>query len=83
MKSQPQTEPSNLRKKPSSSNSNEWMRYAGLGLQLVGSIAVCMFIGYWLDRWIEPKFPIFILSFSILGIVVAMAMLFRLNSKRK
>ena len=83
MKSQPQTEPSNLKKKPSSSTGNEWMRYAGLGLQLVGTIAVCMFIGYWLDRWVQLKFPIFILSFSILGIVVAMMMLFRLNSKSK
>ncbi len=81
MKSQPSTEPSNLRKKPS--DSNEWMRYAGLGLQLVGSIVVCIFIGYSLDKWIQPKFPIFILTFSILGVVVAMFMLFRLIGKSK
>ena len=73
-------EPSSSRKKQSSSN--EWMRYAGLGFQLVGSILVCILIGYWLDRWVEPKFPIFLLSFSILGIVVAMVMLFRLVGKK-
>jgi len=59
------------------------MRYAGLGFQLVGSILVCMLIGYWLDRWVQPKFPVFILTFSVLGIVIAMVMLFRLIGKSK
>jgi len=76
----PQSSNSNSKKKPSS---NEWMRYAGLGFQLVGSIMVCIAIGYFLDKWIEPKFPIFLLTFSLLGIVVAMVMLFRLVGKSK
>ena len=58
------------------------MRYAGLGFQLVGAVLACMLIGYWLDRWIEPKFPVFLLTGSVLGIATAMVMLFRLIGKK-
>jgi len=44
---------------------------------------VCIAIGYFLDKWIEPTFPIFLLTFSLIGIVVAMVMLFRLVGKSK
>ena len=58
------------------------MRYAGLGFQLVGAVLGSMLIGHWLDQWIEPTFPVFLLCGALLGIVTAMIMLFRLIGKK-
>jgi F0F1-type ATP synthase assembly protein I len=39
-----------------------------LGLTMVGSIAFCFFIGFYLDRWLHTK-GIFITIFIVLGVV--------------
>ena len=39
-----------------------------LGLTMVGSIGLCMAIGYFLDRWLGTR-GIFITIFIILGII--------------
>lgn len=39
-----------------------------LGLTMVGSIAFCFFIGFYLDRWLHTK-GIFIAIFIVLGVV--------------
>ena len=39
-----------------------------LGLTMVGSIALCFFIGFYLDRWLNTK-GVFITLFTILGVI--------------
>ncbi|CAN2042780.1 ATP synthase protein I [Candidatus Magnetomoraceae bacterium gMMP-15] len=39
-----------------------------LGLTMVGCILFCMFVGYYLDKWIGTK-GVFISIFIILGII--------------
>ena len=38
-----------------------------LGLTMAGSIFFCLFIGFYLDKWLNTK-PIFIIIFIILGV---------------
>jgi F0F1-type ATP synthase assembly protein I len=42
------------------------MQYSGLGVQLSVTILVFLFIGIWLDRWLNTKF-IFTLIFTFIG----------------
>lgn len=48
---------------------NNYLRYSGLGLQLLLTIGVGAWLGYWLDDFFDLKFPVFLLllTFSSLG----------------
>jgi ATP synthase protein I len=54
---------------------------ASLGLILPSSIAVGLFIGYFLDRWLGTA-PWFLLSFTVLGIASGLLSLFRALKKQ-
>jgi F0F1-type ATP synthase assembly protein I len=47
-----------------------------LGLTMVGSIALCFFIGFYLDRWLHTK-GVFIALFTILGVIGGAVTVFR------
>ncbi len=47
-----------------------------LGLTMVGSIAFCFFIGFYLDRWLHTK-GVFIALFTILGVIGGAVTVFR------
>ena len=53
---------------------------ASLGLILPSSIAVGLFIGYFLDRWMGTA-PWLLLSFTVLGIVSGLLSLLRALKK--
>ena len=62
------------KKKSNNSNSfldTEVIKYLGLGTQLAATVAVMVFIGYWLDSKFDTK-PILTLVFSFLGVIVGM-----------
>ena len=46
--------------------SNSWLKYSGLGIQLFGSIGVAAWLGHLLDIYLNLKFPAFLLSFVML-----------------
>ncbi|MBE0711705.1 MAG: AtpZ/AtpI family protein [Candidatus Aminicenantes bacterium] len=52
-----------------------------LGLVLPSSIAVGLFFGYFLDRWLGTE-PWLLLSFTVLGIVSGLLSLFRALKKQ-
>jgi ATP synthase protein I len=57
----------------------KWRRAAelsSLGLALPSSIAVGLFFGYWLDKWLNTH-PWMLLLFLLLGIVSGFVSLFR------
>lgn len=54
---------------------------ASLGLILPSSIAVGLFIGYFLDRWLGTA-PWLLLSFTVLGIVSGLLSLFQALKKQ-
>jgi len=61
----------------------DWRRLAELssiGLVLPSSIAVGLFLGYFLDRWLGTA-PWLLLIFTVLGIVSGLLSLFRALKK--
>ena len=56
----------------------EW---SSLGLMLPSSIAVGLFFGYFLDKWLHTH-PWMLLIFTILGIVSGLLSLFRALKKQ-
>ncbi|MEO1450069.1 MAG: AtpZ/AtpI family protein [Bacteroidota bacterium] len=59
-----------------------YLRYAGLGFEVLACILVFVGIGYGLDRWQETEKPWFTLGFSLFGCVAAMYLLIRGFSKK-
>lgn len=54
-------------KKPQ--NNNLLYRYAGLAFQLMASLAIGVYGGYWLDKWIKPGIPVFIWVLPLLILI--------------
>lgn len=52
-------------RKPSQSNS--YLRYSGLAIQLLGTIFLTGWIGYKIDQWLDMKFPLFMITLGFLG----------------
>jgi len=61
---------------------NDLGRYAGLGLQMMGTILVLTALGNWADKKCAFHFPLFTLTGAILGIVSSMYWLFKTTSKK-
>lgn len=49
------------------SPSNNYLRYSGLAIQLLVSIAVCGWLGYKIDQWLHIKFPAFMMLLGLVG----------------
>ncbi len=60
-----------------SRGANDYLRFTGLGISMVGIILVFCLLGWWLDGLLKWRFPVFTLSLSLLGIAGAMMHLFR------
>jgi len=62
---------------------NDLMRYAGLGTQLLVSLGIAVFAGYKIDRWLHFSLPllVWLLPFAVLcGVIYKLV---RDTSKRK
>jgi hypothetical protein len=62
-------------KKPSRYNS--YLRYSGLGLQLLLTLAVCGWLGYKADQYVGNKYPIFMLLLGFIGFAGIMVQIYR------
>jgi ATP synthase protein I len=40
---------------------NNYLRYSGLGLQMVMTIGIGAWLGYWIDQRLQLTFPVFLL----------------------
>lgn len=67
-------------KKPKLFN-NSYLRYAGLGLQMLGVIGFSAWVGNWLDHYLKLQFPAFLLSFVFLAFTGMMVQLYRSVNK--
>lgn len=64
--------------KPSRSDqAKNYLRYSGLGFQMMGVIFAGAYGGHWLDGRTGWKIPVFTIVLSLSGIAAAMMMLFR------
>lgn len=61
---------------PTTNNSsNDVMRYAGLGAQILVAIGIAVFAGLKLDQWIRVPFPLLV---WLLPLVVVSLMIYKL-----
>jgi len=67
-------EPSRNKK---SNQTNAYLRYSGLGIQLLVAIGVSGWLGYWLDQYLQIKFPAFMLLFGFLAFGGMMVQIYR------
>jgi hypothetical protein len=56
-------EPSDSQKRKPS-DSNTYLKYSSLAIQLLVTIGVFGWLGYRLDQWLELRFPAFMLLFG-------------------
>jgi F0F1-type ATP synthase assembly protein I len=60
---------------------NTFLKYSGLGLQMMVSIGIGAWLGLKLDRYFEFKFPVFLLTFVFLIFGGLMFQLYRSLNK--
>lgn len=60
---------------------NTFLKYSGLGLQMMASIGIGAWLGFKLDKYLEFKFPVFLLTFVFLIFGGLMFQLYRSLNK--
>ena len=58
-----------------STATNDLLKYAGLGSQILVSLGIAVFAGYKVDRWIKISFPLLV---WLLPLVVLCGIMYRL-----
>ena len=56
---------------------NAYLRYSGLGLQLLITIGIAGWLGYKLDQYMGNKYPVFMLLLGFLGFGGSMYQIYR------
>lgn len=65
--------------KPSQYNS--YLKYSGLGIQLLATLGITGWLGYRLDEYLGYQFPVFMLFFGFTGFAASMYQVYRTISK--
>lgn len=56
---------------------NSYIKYAGLGFEILACMLLFVGGGYALDQWLQPEKPWFTLGFSLLGCVGVIILMIR------
>lgn len=70
-------QPRTTNHKPKSKTSNTYIKYSGLAIQMAVTIGLMGWIGFKIDRWLQLKFPIFLLVLVSLGFVGSLYVLIK------
>lgn len=57
--------------KRKSSSLTDYARYSGLAFQMLGSILLCVYLGYRFDKWVQWDFPAGIIAGVFIGLFAA------------
>lgn len=68
-----------MAKKPAD---NSYLKYIGLGAQLVSYVLLMSLLGYKLDEWTETSKPWWLMTCALLGCVFAILHLIKLTLKK-
>lgn len=60
-----------LNNKQKKKHLNNYARYSGMGFQMLAIILIGVFGGMKLDQWLGLKYPVFLVLFSILSVILA------------
>jgi F0F1-type ATP synthase assembly protein I len=61
--------------------SNGYLKYSGLAIQLLGAIAVTGWIGHKIDQWQNLKYPIWMILLGFLGFAGSLYQVYRSLTK--
>lgn len=56
---------------------NTYIKYSGLGFQMIGIIAVFTFAGYKIDAWQHNQTPYYTAGLSLTGVILALYIVFK------
>ena len=59
------------------SPSNDYVKYSGLAFQMLAAIGLGVWGGMKLDAWTGWKFPVFMITLPVLGLVSTLVLLIR------
>lgn len=65
------------------SSSNDLMRYAGLGAQILASIGLAVFVGLKIDQWIHLSFPLLVWLLPLVVVSLTIYKLIKETSRKK
>lgn len=63
--------------------SNDLLRYAGLGAQILVSIGIAVFVGLKLDQWLHLPFPLLVWLLPLVVVSMTIYKLIKETSKKK
>lgn len=66
MENQQETPPE---KKKEEKPYNTYLKYSGLAIQMLVTIGIAGFAGFWIDQQIAWRFPLFLMLFIIMALV--------------
>lgn len=69
--------------KNSASTNNFLVRYAGLGMQLLVLLALAVWAGYKMDRWMKIPLPLFVWLLPFIALCMMIYKLIKETSKKK
>ncbi len=69
--------------KPSAGNNRLLVKYAGLTMQVMVALALAVFVGIKLDKWLSFKTPLFVWVLPLLVIIVMIWQIIKDTSKKK
>jgi hypothetical protein len=56
---------------------NNYVKYSGLGFQMMATIGVAVWLGLKLDEWLELKFPAFSVTLSCVALIGSLIIFIR------
>lgn len=59
------------------SNANQYLRYSGLGFQMIFTIGLFTYAGIWIDDYWQLSSPIFTIILSLLGVMGSLIVVVR------
>ena len=62
-------------------DTNNYLKYSGLGLQMLATIGVAGWLGYKVDQYFELNFPAFMIGLGLIGFIGTMFQLYRSINK--
>ena len=62
---------------------NDLLRYAGLGVQILVSIGIAVFVGLKLDQWLHLPFPLLVWLLPLVVVSMTIYKLIKETSKKK
>jgi ATP synthase protein I len=70
------------KKKQKLNQLNTYVKYSGLGFQMIGVIGLFTFIGFKIDESLESKTPIITALLSLVGVIISLYIVFKSLNKK-